>query len=68
MSATNLQRILVRRGVIEATSETVRPAAAGGRPATLYRFADQGMRVTNPFTAFRPPASGSRAVPPRDRA
>jgi 8-oxo-dGTP diphosphatase len=45
--------------VIEATAETVRPAAAGGRPATLYRFADQGIRVTNPFAAFRPPASCS---------
>jgi ADP-ribose pyrophosphatase YjhB (NUDIX family) len=57
VSATNLQRILVRRGVIETTCETVRPAAAGGRPATLYRFAGQGMRVTNPFAAFRPPAT-----------
>ena len=56
VSATNLQRILVRRGVIEATAETVRPAAAGGRPATLYRFAGQGLRITNPFAAFRPPA------------
>ena len=55
VSATNLQRILVRRGVIEATTETVRPAAAGGRPATLYRFAGRGLRVTNPFAAFRPP-------------
>jgi ADP-ribose pyrophosphatase YjhB (NUDIX family) len=57
VSATNLQRILLRRGVIEATSATVRPAAAGGRPATLYRFAARTLRVTNPFAAFRPPAS-----------
>ena len=57
VSATNLQRILVRRGVIEATPATARPAAAGGRPATLYRFAARTLRVTNPFPAFRPPAS-----------
>jgi 8-oxo-dGTP diphosphatase len=56
VSATNLQRILLRRGVIEATPATVRPAAAGGRPATLYRFAARTLRVTNPFAAFRPPA------------
>ncbi len=56
VSATNLQRILVRRGVIEATGETVRPAAAGGL-ATVYRFAGRSLRVTNPFAAFRPPAS-----------
>ena len=55
VSATNLQRILVRRGVIERTPATVRPAAAGGRPATLYRFAARTLQVTNPFAAFRPP-------------
>jgi len=59
VSATNLQRILVRRGVIERTPATVRPAAAGGRPATLYRFAARTLEVTNPFAAFRPPSNGS---------
>lgn len=55
ISATNLQRILVRRGVIEATPATARPSTAGGRPATVYRFATRTLRVTNPFAAFRPP-------------
>ncbi|HEY1917593.1 MAG TPA: NUDIX domain-containing protein [Streptosporangiaceae bacterium] len=55
ISPTNLQRILVRRGVIEATAETVRPASAGGRPATVYRFASRTLHITNPFAAFRPP-------------
>jgi ADP-ribose pyrophosphatase YjhB (NUDIX family) len=55
ISATNLQRILVRRGVIEATADTVRPAPAGGRPATVYRFASRTLHITNPFAAFRPP-------------
>ncbi len=56
ISATNLQRILTRRGVIEATPAAARPTPAGGRPATLYRFATRTLVVTNPFAAFRPPA------------
>jgi hypothetical protein len=56
VSATNLQRILIRRGVIEATAAAARPTALGGRPATLYRFAAQTLVVTNPFAAFRPPS------------
>lgn len=56
VSATNLQRILLRRGVIESTEGQARPTSAGGRPATLYRFAERSLRVTNPFPAFRPPA------------
>ncbi len=55
VSATNLQRILTRRGVIEPTPVTARPTAAGGRPATVYRFAARSLVVTNPFAAFRPP-------------
>jgi 8-oxo-dGTP diphosphatase len=61
VSATNLQRILTRRGVIEATPEAARPTALGGRPATLYRFAARTLVVTNPFAAFRPP---SQSQPP----
>jgi ADP-ribose pyrophosphatase YjhB (NUDIX family) len=57
VSATNLQRILTRRGVIEPTTAAARPTALGGRPATLYRFTDQNLVVTNPFAAFRPPAT-----------
>jgi len=55
VSATNLQRILTRRGVIEATSAAARPTALGGRPATLHRFTTRSLVVTNPFAAFRPP-------------
>jgi ADP-ribose pyrophosphatase YjhB (NUDIX family) len=56
VSATNLQRILTRRGVIEATACITRPAPGGGRPAALYRFAERELVVTNPFAAFRPRA------------
>jgi len=59
VSATNLQRILTRRGVIEATPAAARPTALGGRPATLYRFASRALVVTNPFAAFRPPSGGA---------
>ncbi|MBO0804864.1 MAG: NUDIX hydrolase [Nocardiopsaceae bacterium] len=54
VSATNLQRILTRRGVIQATPGVSRPAPGGGRPAALYRFAARELVVTNPFAAFRP--------------
>jgi ADP-ribose pyrophosphatase YjhB (NUDIX family) len=55
VSATNLQRILTRRGVIEATAVAAPSTALGGRPATLYRFVSRALVVTNPFAAFRPP-------------
>jgi 8-oxo-dGTP diphosphatase len=55
ISATNLQRIMTRREVIEPTSGLSKPTSAGGRPAALYRFASRTLIVTNPFAAFRPP-------------
>jgi 8-oxo-dGTP diphosphatase len=54
ISATNLQRILTRREVIEPTSFLARPSSVGGRPAVLYRFVSSTLVVTNPFAAFRP--------------
>jgi len=64
VSATNLQRILTRRGVIKATPAAAQPTPLGGRPATLYRFAAQSLVVTNPFAAFRPPAGITRRNAP----
>jgi ADP-ribose pyrophosphatase YjhB (NUDIX family) len=58
VSATNLQRILTRRGVIQPTQDVSRPTSTGGRPATVYRFAARELVVTNPFAAFRPRAAG----------
>ena len=52
---TNLQRILTRRGMLEATGGTSVPGPAGGRPAAMYRFTIGELRVTDPFAAFRPP-------------
>ena len=57
VTATNLQRVLLRRGVLEATGEQTAPGRPGGRPAVLYRFASPSLEVTDPFAVFRPPSS-----------
>jgi 8-oxo-dGTP diphosphatase len=56
VSATNLQRVLSRRGLLEPTGETALPGRAGGRPAALFRFTQRGIEVTDPFAVLRPPA------------
>ncbi|BBY35702.1 NUDIX hydrolase [Mycolicibacter minnesotensis] len=55
VDATNLQRVLVRRGVITRTGTTARSGRSGGRPAARYRFTESELRVTDEFAALRPP-------------
>jgi ADP-ribose pyrophosphatase YjhB (NUDIX family) len=55
VDATNLQRVLVRRGVITPTGTTAKSGRSGGRPAALYRFTESQYRVTDEFAALRPP-------------
>lgn len=55
VDATNLQRVLARRGVISPTGTTAHPGPSGGRPAKLYRFTESRLRVTDEFAVFRPP-------------
>jgi ADP-ribose pyrophosphatase YjhB (NUDIX family) len=55
VDATNLQRVLARRGVITPTGTTARSGRSGGRPAALYRFTESAYRVTDEFAALRPP-------------
>jgi 8-oxo-dGTP diphosphatase len=55
VSATNLQRVLLRRGVLERVGERRPPGRAGGRPAALFRFASNRLEVTDEFAALRPP-------------
>jgi ADP-ribose pyrophosphatase YjhB (NUDIX family) len=55
VSATNLQRVLVRRGVLERVDGRRAPGRAGGRPAALFRFASTQLEVTDEFAALRPP-------------
>ena len=57
VTATNLQRVLLRRGVLEATGDISAPGRAGGRPAMLYRFAASALQVTDPFAVLRPPGT-----------
>jgi 8-oxo-dGTP diphosphatase len=55
VSATNLQRVLVRRRVLERADGRRAPGRTGGRPAALFRFASQRLEVTDEFAALRPP-------------
>jgi ADP-ribose pyrophosphatase YjhB (NUDIX family) len=57
VTATNLQRVLLRRAVLEPTGEMTSPGRVGGRPATLYRFASPSLQVTDPFAVLRPPSA-----------
>jgi 8-oxo-dGTP diphosphatase len=55
VSATNLQRVLLRRGVLESTGERREPGRTGGRPAALYRFRSRRLEITDQFAVLRPP-------------
>jgi 8-oxo-dGTP diphosphatase len=55
VSATNLQRVLLRRGVLEPTGEVRAPGRAGGRPAAVFRFRVRGLEITDQFAVLRPP-------------
>jgi ADP-ribose pyrophosphatase YjhB (NUDIX family) len=57
ISATNLQRVLLRRGVIEATGERRAPGRGGGRPAAVFRFRSGRLEVTDEFAVLRPPST-----------
>ena len=55
VSATNLQRVLLRRGVIEATGERRASGRGGGRPAAVFRFRSRQLEITDEFAVLRPP-------------
>jgi 8-oxo-dGTP diphosphatase len=55
VSSTNLQRVLVRRGLLEPTGAVRPPGRAGGRPATVFRFRKRRLEVTDQFAVLRPP-------------
>jgi ADP-ribose pyrophosphatase YjhB (NUDIX family) len=66
ISATNLQRVLLRRGVLKPTGELRRSGPAGGRPAAVYRFDRHEYQITDQFAALRPRrAATPRAARPR---
>jgi ADP-ribose pyrophosphatase YjhB (NUDIX family) len=55
VSATNLQRVLLRRGLLEPIGELRPSGRAGGRPAAVYRFRTRNLEVTDQFAVLRPP-------------
>jgi ADP-ribose pyrophosphatase YjhB (NUDIX family) len=57
VSATNLQRVLLRRGLLEPTGERREPGPSGGRPPELFRFRTRALEVTDPFAVLRPPGT-----------
>ena len=61
VSATNLQRVLVRRDVIEPTGRRRAPGPTGGRPGALFRFRERRLEITDQFAVLRPPGP-ARAV------
>jgi 8-oxo-dGTP diphosphatase len=60
VSATNLRRVLERRGAIEPTGERRASGPDGGRPAAVYRFVSHDLDVTDPFAVLRPPEETTR--------
>jgi len=55
VSATNLKRVLLRRGVLLPTGGRRAPGRSGGRPAEVFRFREHTLAITDPFAALRPP-------------
>ena len=64
VSATNLQRILVRRRLLQSTGGRRGPGKAGGRPAALFRFRVERLEVTDQFAVLRPPAGAAGSASP----
>jgi len=55
VDATNMQRVMTRREMIEPTGARAATGAAGGRPAALFRFRQRSLAVTDPFAVLKPP-------------
>ncbi len=57
LSATNLQRVLLRRHLLVLTGTRREPGPAGGRPAALYGFRSRTLEITDQFAVLRPPTT-----------
>ena len=57
VNATNLQRVLLRRELLEDTGDVRPPGPSGGRPATVFRFRSRELAITDQFAVLRPPAA-----------
>jgi 8-oxo-dGTP diphosphatase len=56
VSTTNLQRVLLRRELLEETGVRRAAGPAGGRPAAVFRFRSRELAITDQFAVLRPPA------------
>ncbi|WP_375424977.1 NUDIX domain-containing protein [uncultured Friedmanniella sp.] len=59
VSATNLNRVMMRRRILEPTGAATASSRRGGRPAALFRFTAQTLTVTDPLAVLRPPREGA---------
>jgi ADP-ribose pyrophosphatase YjhB (NUDIX family) len=57
LSATNLQRVLLRRHLLVPTGTRRGPGPAGGRPAALFGFRARSLEITDQFAVLRPPTT-----------
>nr|WP_184292113.1 NUDIX domain-containing protein [Nocardiopsis algeriensis] len=57
VAATNLRRVLLRRGQIEDTGRCVPSGRSGGRPAALFSFRERTLQITDAFAVLRPPST-----------
>ncbi len=55
VSATNLQRVLLRRAVLVPTGGMRASGPSGGRPASVFRFRSRELAITDQFAVLRPP-------------
>jgi ADP-ribose pyrophosphatase YjhB (NUDIX family) len=55
VTTTNLQRVLLRRGLLESTGDRREPGPAGGRPPALFRFRARELEITDQFAVLKPP-------------
>jgi ADP-ribose pyrophosphatase YjhB (NUDIX family) len=55
ISPTNLQRVLLRRDVLEPTGRQRASGPTGGRPGSLFRFCKDELEITDQFAVLRPP-------------
>jgi ADP-ribose pyrophosphatase YjhB (NUDIX family) len=55
LSATNLQRVLLRRHLLLPTGSRRESGRSGGRPAALFGFRTRTLEITDQFAVLRPP-------------
>jgi ADP-ribose pyrophosphatase YjhB (NUDIX family) len=63
VSPTNLQRVLLRRGVLVATGTRRASGPTGGRPGAVFRFRERRLEVTDQFAVLRPRGPLTHAAP-----